>query len=165
MMTRFTTSLLLVVFSWAQTNVPSPLTVCEVLSRLSFYQGKRVTIRGELLGGDEAIILVGDRCRPLVTAGYRWPSPSPIALTYSPRRGGESPVVTEQLDPTALKAAGPRAKIYVTVTGRLDARDHYEMVQRGDGKVVPNGFGHQAACPAQIVYDEIKDIAIVPDGR
>lgn len=76
-----------------------------------------------------------------------------------------TPVKVEQLDPERIKAAGPGAKIYATVTGRLDARVHYEMVLRGDGKVVPYGYGHLNAGPAQIVYEEIKDPVIVPAKR
>jgi len=32
------------------------------------------------------------------------------------------------------------------------------MVLRGDGKTVPYGYGHMNACPAQLVYQEIKDV-------
>jgi hypothetical protein len=154
-----------------QVKSPEPLTVCKVLSNLSLYRGQRICVRGELVGGEEGSALIGEGCQPLVTDGYRWSSPSPIALTYpeSPSvKDSKSPTPTvrvERMDPDALKEAGPGAKVYVTVIGRLDTRVHFEMVLRGDSKVVPYGYGHQAACPAQLVYEEIKDFVVVPAKR
>jgi hypothetical protein len=147
---------------WGQAQKNAPLSVCDVLSRLEFYQGKVITIRGELIGSDEVLGLMGENCRAVVTEGYRWPTPSLINLEQ-PARSGSSPmrVRIEQADSEELKAAGPGAHVYVTVTGRFETRAHFEMVRRGDGKVVPFGFGHLAACPAQIVYEEIRDPVIV----
>lgn len=151
-----------------QVKRPEPLTVCEVLSRLSFYRGQGITVRGELRRGDEGRALSGEGCRSLITDGYHWSSPSAIALTYSESSGVQDSksetqtVKLEHVDPNLLKAAGRGDKIYVTVTGQLETRVHFEMVLRGDGKVVPYGYGHLNACPAQLVYHEMKEVEVVP---
>jgi hypothetical protein len=171
MLTRLLSVLILSVFLRGQAKSPEPLTVCEVLSNLSSYRGQRISIRGEHVGGDEGSYLIGDGCRQLVTDGYSWPTPSPIALTSAGRSRSQNsrsstPTITiEQVDTERLKAAGPGAKVYVTVTGRLETRVHFEMVLRGDGQVLPYGYGHLSACPAQIVYEEIKDFTIVSAKR
>lgn len=145
-----------------------PLNVCEVLSKLSSYRGQRITVRGEFVGGEEGSVLIGGGCRPVVTDGHTWPVPTPIALTFPGSPGsGDSRAPSpkpriEQFDSGAVKSAGPGAKVYVTVTGRLDTKAHFEMVHLDDGRVVPYGYGHLAACVAQIVYEEMKDFAIVP---
>jgi hypothetical protein len=168
---RLLSLLVLSAFLRGQVKRSEPLKVCDVLSNLSLYRGQRISVRGQLVGGDEGSYLIGEGCRQLVTDGYTWPMPSPIDLTY-PRstraQNSKSPtsnVIIEHVDPEQLKGAGPGAKVYVTVTGRLETRVHFEMVHRGDGKVVPYGYGHLAACPAQIVYEVIKDTTIVPSRR
>ncbi len=154
-----------------QIKKPEPLTVCEVLSGLAAYQGQRITMRGELIGGDEVVALIGDGCAPLVTDGYRWPMPTPISLEYpaGTRTGGsqgrKSVAKVQQADSATLKAAGPGARIYVTVTGRLETRTHFEMVLRGDEKIVPYGYGHLNACPARLVYEEIRDTVVMPADK
>lgn len=168
--TKWVCAALICATSLSQTHSAKPLTVCDVLAKLPSYRGQRIVVRGELVGEDEGSGLIGQGCQPLITDGYRWPSPSPIALTYpggpsdDTKPGAPSPRV-ERVDPDALRSAGAGAKIYVTVVGRLETRAPFPMVHLDGGKIRPYGYGHLAACPAQIVYEEIKDLKIVPTQR
>jgi len=144
------------------------LKVCEVLSNRNSYMGQRIRIRGTLIESDEGSYLTDEGCPQLVTDGYAWPTPSLIALKYQERptsqdvKQSRSTITKELADSEILKIVKNGAKIHVTVIGRLETRPHFEMVLRGDGKMLPNGYGHLNACPAQIVYQEIRDMEIVP---
>ncbi len=137
----------------------TPLTVCDVLAKLNTYRGQRISVRGELLSTADGRWLVGRGCRPLVTDGYRWPQPVSIVLTL-PEGASKESVRVEDVDEGLRRLAGPDAKTFVTVTGRLDAKEHYEMAPRGDGKSAPAGYGHLNASPAQILYEDLKDFQV-----
>lgn len=111
---------------------------------------------------------MGEGCRPLVTDGFTWP-PS-IGINLEDRASplvaigqkGTPPAKIDLIDALHLEKSGPDDKVYVTVVGRFETRLHFEMVVRGDGKTQPNGYGHLAACPAQLVYEEMKDVLVLP---
>jgi hypothetical protein len=152
---------------FSQERAPKALTVCEVLSKLGEYRGKQIVVRGELIGGYHGGGLRGEGCPPLTTDGYTWPSPVLIALTPPGSRMVENPsspapiVRVEPFDEAKLKNAGPEAKVHVTVVGRLETRLRLEIIRSPNGKSWPYGYGHLNACPAQIVYEEIRDHVIV----
>jgi hypothetical protein len=69
------------------------------------------------------------------------------------------------VDPASSKllnqyAGDSKARIWITVRGRLETRLKFELVQWGDGKQRPYGYGHLNASPAQLVYQEMRDAVI-----
>jgi hypothetical protein len=153
-----------------------PIGVCELLTELQRYRDKIVTIRGELVTTDEGVYL-DEKCpKPLVTSGFVWTNPIGVWLTQPGSNDVEnrtSPAPETDVRPTAddlLKkyVTDSSVRIWVTVTGRLETREKFLMVLRGDGKTVPFGYGHMNACPAQLVCYQMKDVFVErrsPPGR
>lgn len=132
-----------------------PLTICELYDNLRFYNGKQIVIRGQLSQGEEGTYLTGEKCeKELVTNGYTWQNPAPLWLL--PSRTGQWN--DQSVSKRVRGATG--GSILVTVVGRLTAKESYEIVRRGDGRVVPFGFGHLNASPAQLVYWEVKEVSV-----
>jgi hypothetical protein len=133
------------------------LTVCEVLDNLTVYRGRVISITGPLITNEEGAWLSSDSCpKPFVTEGYAWPKEMAINLIRDKSRA-------VNVDP-ALENLSKRAKrdehIWVTVTGKLETRSHFEMVLKTDGTRVPYGFGHLNLSPAELTMYSIGDPAI-----
>jgi len=138
-----------------------PMTVCQVISQRDTYRDLHVEIRGRLKSTSEGSYLEGEGCQDLVTDGFKWAT-SAIALGYG--TPGKPPKI-EPSDLVKLQSAGPNDVLYVTVVGLFETRIHFEMVTRGDGKTVPNGYGHLNASPAQLRYQEMKDVTVMRAKR
>jgi hypothetical protein len=149
----------------SQVTRTEPLTVCQILSHRAAYRGLRVTVRGRLVATPEGTYLEGDGCQPLITDGYTWATTAidiqsakpPLAVDHK----SVKPAKTVLLDLQLLQRAAPDGTLFVTLIGRFETTLHFVMVLRGDGKTVPNGYGHLNACPGQIIYDEMKDVTVV----
>jgi len=154
----------------SQVGTDRPLTVCQILSSRAAYSGRRVTVRGRLVVGPEGSYLMGDGCQPLVTDGYTWAATGidVEAANSAPARsehGSARPAEIAAADLERAPQAVPGGAIYVTLVGRFETRLHFQMILRGDGKTVPNGYGHLNSCPARMVYSEMKDVAAIPAKR
>ncbi|MBN9658996.1 MAG: hypothetical protein J0H49_12505 [Acidobacteria bacterium] len=139
-----------------------PLSVCEVLADLQSYRGKVISVRGQLLRGEEGSYLTSDKCaRPLETNGYTWKNPIPLSLLP----GSADIAVSAQSRERLIQASANTDKaVWVTYAGRLETRTSFEMVHRGDGQVVPYGYGHLNACPAELIFTEIRDVVFGPSA-
>lgn len=144
---------------------PKPVNVCAVLLHLEEYRNKRVSIRGELLVHPHGTVLRMEKCPvPLITSGHVWPTmiyliPADSNLAESPGRVPPGFSVDRAWAPVLEKGSRERdARLWVTVVGRLETRRRFEIVERGDGKTLPVGYGHLNAYPAQLVYEEFKDV-------
>lgn len=151
-------------------ELTKPVSVCDLLADPQKHRNKVVTVRGELIGTGERLWLRGERCpKPLITSGYEWPNPIGIWLTPPESKMGERPsypappvsAAWKEAMPLLQKNVGlPDRRVWVTVTGNFETRQRFEMVPRGDGKVVPYGYGHLNGAPAQIVYYEFWDVEV-----
>jgi hypothetical protein len=146
---------------------PRTVTVCEILADLQSYRNKIVSVSGELVQTEEGTYLRGKACpKPLVTSGHVWPSLLNLERPTSPLVEQRDAVPSKVSVDPALEslsredAENPSVHVWVTVTGRLETRSRFEMVLRGDGKTVPYGYGHLNGCPAQLVYQAIKDVVV-----
>ncbi len=147
------------------------LTVCELLRDLATYQHKVVAVRGELMRGEEHFYLQGDRCsKKLVTSGFVWPDAINLEQPGSPFV--ETPVLFKldlvSMNDLALAiqkatAGGESVRIWATFVGKLETREHLEVVRTGTNKLVGYGFGHLNAFPAQVVYERVRDVTIKRD--
>ena len=148
---------------------PGVMNVCDVLANLQGVRNRVIAVRGQLVGTDEGSYLIGNRCQEsLVTNGYQWPNPIPIflippdsGLVEKPDSPRPKVVADRGLDAALARVEmTPGLKIWVTYIGKLETRERFEIVLRGDGKKVPYGFGHMNSCPAQLVYRVLKDIVV-----
>lgn len=152
-----------------QARIQQVTTVCSVLDALPTYRNQIVTIRGKLLRNEEGSYLAATECkRPLVIMGYTWSPEYAIYLTPpdSPFvENREDSHVEVKVDPTSDRLLSrysndTRVQIWVTVTGRLETRLKFDVVRWGDGRLLPYGYGHLNASPAQLVIREMKDVKV-----
>ncbi len=151
-------------------DIPTAMSVCDLLANLQKHRDTVVTVRGELSGTEEGLWLRSEKCpAPLITSGYEWRNPVGIWLTPPESKMGErssypAPPVSaewEAAKPLLRKYVGlPDTRVWVTVTGVFETRAQFEIVLRGDGKKVPYGYGHLSGAPAQIVYYEFRDVDV-----
>jgi hypothetical protein len=153
-----------------------PLTVCDLITQRDSYDGKLVTVRGEVIGSPEGTWLDADpSCGyHLVTNGVVWPNT--IALAYPNNRSKDPNNHADfGIDWNAEKQAdaivdrlGFRADtdhLYETFVGLF--RTYTDL----DKRVNPNmpdalrlGFGHLGAAPALLLIKTRKDPAVIHGG-
>jgi hypothetical protein len=158
------------------TNAGKPLTVCEVLRDLSQYQASIIEVRGRWSSNK----LEGQCPVALQSGSHKWPNA--ISLTFPQRLLPDAtPANWRVLDPAVYRFAllgatheldrdAPTAKrkeIEATITGRLDVRfdPSNPRTLLLDQFGAPFGYGNENAFPAQLVMINIRDVALVADGR
>ena len=132
-----------------------PLTVCEVLSDLSGLNGKQVRIRGVWSVGDamSGLLAVPPCERPTVHDG--WEFVDGISVSH---KLGLRNLASAYAEYSALARAHPRAKILVTLTGRLDAPEHFVTWTDPWGVVRPRAFW---SFPANLTFWNAGDLRAV----
>lgn len=137
----------------AQTEEPPRrvYSVCEVMERLGELRGRVVAVRARLISSDEGAWLIGDECaKPLVTNGYTWRNPASIHYVI---HSSDYEISAE--DDFVLHVGGP--SVEATFLGRLESREHYEIVNASNGRMMPYGYGHLSASPAELDVWAIRD--------
>ncbi len=137
------------------------LSVCEVLSRLSSFNNKELTIRGELVSTEH-----GKWLRPahpceekLTTEGFTWPNG--IHLVEDKFDTLDFPSLAQ----TALKlkqAANVLEKhdVIISYTGKFYTRVPLVVAHYPDGKVSGYGFGHLDASPGELRYRAVGEVVL-----
>ena len=137
------------------------IPICELFQGLTAWNGRRVAVRGEVVGTFEGSWLIG-RCKGgFYTNGYRWP----VSLSYAgPAYYSHSTaqLAKEKRPPSQPKGWETFRGRYnvvesATYVGRLRMRNEYRAVCREGGDYITNGFGHLNGAAAEIVVDEIRD--------
>jgi hypothetical protein len=131
-------------------------TVCEALMDLSDLNGKEVKIRGNFRWSH-----VGQELRatpvcehPTIRDGWMWRD----AISVWPAGGLD--VVSGALAACRRVAkAHPDGHVVVTLTGRLETRDHFEIKTFPNGLQWPLGFGYNVA---SLLYRSIDHIEAAP---
>lgn len=145
-------------------------SICEVLENLPALNGKLISVRGEWIVGEEQNLLRGENCGArLAMSGVAWPS----AIWLEPNRliPDRPDVYRRRRSPAAGSAItgggrlAPTTKVFATFHGRIETREHFEVVIRGDGKRVGYGFGHLNAFPAVLRYDAVTNVQIIKRPR
>ncbi len=140
------------------------IPICELFQNLATWKGRRIAVRGEIVGTSEGSWLMG-RCKGgFYTNEYRWP----VSLSYAgPAYYSNStePLVTVKQPSSRPKGWGElrgRFSVVETATyvGRLRMRDEYQAVCREGGDYITNGFGHLNGAAAEIVVEEIRDVEL-----
>jgi hypothetical protein len=149
----------------AKSGKQTPISVCELLENRLKYDGEIVEVRGIVEGSVEGATLIGGQCRrTILTDGFTWPN----AIFLASQVSYDSPHTVNftrdqsQMDKTdrearRIKQKYPHAKIAYTYVGLFETRANLGQATNLAGELVPAGFGHMGACPAQLVVQTIKD--------
>ncbi len=149
------------------------LSVCNLIAQRDKYDGKVVTVRGELKSGTEGSWLINaTECDSrLVTKGVVWPNI--VHLAY-PNNRSSNPM--DQADFAIDWGAEKRIGAWVLRSGFNPDRDHLIETFVGlfrtypdlENRVSPNmqdgvraGFGHLGAAPMQLLIKTRKDPSVV----
>jgi hypothetical protein len=154
----------------ATNKEPQPyVTVCEVLANRGFYDGKVVALIGRWSPTDEGFWLADDCENQVKTGGYVWSNI--VVLEYDPSSASIFPkgpsldfiAVNKKITELKARTKHTQDKLeWAVVYGRIETKEELPTAVAGDRKtIVPDGYGHLNAAPAQIVYRE-KDLVIVP---
>jgi hypothetical protein len=153
----------------AQKDKIPTLTVCEVLSRPSKYDGKMVRIRDRVFGTEEGAWFVGESCPGIYVSDFKiWPSSiawtMPTDLTFILHK------VDFQFDSEASKAIHEKYRalrrrlpdrcLEYTYTGMFESWSKQTAKKtdpKGTQYEIP-GFGHLNESPAQLVLKSADDI-------
>ncbi len=145
------------------------LSVCDLMSRLTKERYKVVKVHGELYSSSEITALGSDPCATQFTAGgVRWPAALDLVSSEyrTDPKERAAPFVTDPAAMARLRAAiaernrlNRGAKLIVTITGFLRARQKYVRMMTGYGSQ-GNGYGHLGLYPAQLVIKTVDDIRI-----
>lgn len=143
------------------------IPICDLFQNLSAWKGKRIAVRGELVGTMEGTWISG-RCRGgFVTNGYRWP----VFLTFVESAYYSSETAKLYATkwppvPEAEEALEGRFSVVKTATfvGLLRMRSEYSAVCREDGSYVTNGFGHLNGAAAELAVERVLnfDLSLPP---
>jgi ankyrin repeat protein len=146
--------------------LPDPSTlpvipICDLFQNLSAWKGKRIAVRGELVGTMEGTWISG-RCKGgFVTNGYRWP----VFLTfggpaYYSSETGKLQETKWPAVPEGEEALEGRFSVVKTATfvGLLRMRSEYTALCRPDGTYLGNGFGHLNGAAAELLVDSVLNL-------
>lgn len=163
------------------------LPLCEVFKDLRSYSGKIVSLWGQLYSGSEVAAIGGHCDNKFVTKysrspdfplplqpqlEYVWPTALNLVMSSSVERIGEKldfrtaaadvDRVYDQIHRERAKFGKQDVETWVTVVGKLQDKDHYDIGQSPDGKVRGDGYGHLSTYPGQLVIKTMRDPLVVP---
>ena len=155
----------------------TPLSVCELIAHRAEYNGRMVSVRGVVAGGEHGIWLEASReCSyQLVTRGVVWPNVINLVHPLNRSRDVYSHApfkldwkAVQRADADAL-AAGYRAGVDVmveTIVGLfVTFPDLEKRVNPGIPGAFPLGFGPVGlSAPAQLVIKTVKDVSVTHGG-
>ena len=148
-----------------------PLSVCEVLSDLSRYRGKLVTIQGSLRGGTRHGWYLRDNasekpCTAVGHQGHTWPSNIALAeYTYgSEIEDGPAHFESEATqiesvlsEPKRVANGRDDLEIVVTLGGELRSRKNIKIIRSNDGWYAGDGYGQSGQYPALLIIKYAQD--------
>ena len=154
--------------AFGQTTRPIEIvTVCQVLSDRSSFNGEYVAVIGQLSATEEGRWIV-DQCeKPTKTNSYVWSDM--ISLEFDPQAATARPPgfaidqdeVERKIGELKLRIKRSKDLEWGLVYGRIVTQEDLRTGLRRDGTVIPDGFGHLGASPAKIVYRQ-KDLKTIP---
>jgi hypothetical protein len=160
-----------------QQTEPTVLTVCEVLSHASKYDGELVSIRGKTFSTGEAGGFVGEQCPGVLTAdGKSWPSviawtmPTDALSIIHPvdfKYDWASDKALDKKYHQLRKRHVPDSCIQYTYTGMFE-RWAATSSRKTDARGTPYqilGFGHLNGAGAQLVLKSADDATPIPNCK
>ena len=159
------------------------VSVCELFADLASHSGTRVKVRGILYSSREVFALGEKTCtkkfvtryqilpellgiREQPTGQYVWPTAFDlIGSSGSPKEGDikTDEEAVRRVTNMAVQAReaqrdkNTKGDLWVTVTGLLSVKDHYDVAPDTHGTLLASGYGHQGTYPAQLVIETMTD--------
>ena len=158
-------------------EVPDVVSVCDLLSHASRYDGRLVHVRDRVEGTDEGRWFVGDECPAVfkTNGDHVWPSSvflaTPSATVVGRTRLHE---VDFEYDLAGERRLEPkieqlRAKfgdrcLAWAYTGVFETRTNWAAakVEYPNGTLRIIGFGHGGEAPAQLILKSFDDVSALP---
>jgi hypothetical protein len=146
-----------------ETDSIQTISICDLFKDLPASRGKRIAARGELVGTDEGLWIIG-RCKgSFYTDKYRWP----VSLNYGiPAYYSHE---SEQISPAKyispppeFNEHGEREILTATFVGVLRMRSQYSAHCMQNGWYQTNGFGHLNGSAAELVVEDIAHVEFSP---
>ena len=143
------------------------IPICDLFQNLLSWKGKRIAVRGELVGTMEGTWISG-RCKGgFVTNGYRWPvfltlgEPAYYSSETTKLYETKWPPVREGKE--ALEGRFSVVKT-ATLVGLLRMRSEYTAACSADGTYLTNGFGHLNGAVGELVVERVLnfDLSVPP---
>ncbi len=155
-------------FQSKETRRPSKVySVCEVLADLASFNGKMISVRGAVLGG-QGTFLVGNCQSKLVVKGFTWPNLIWLTFPYKSSTPFNADLATYQhvMDAVKRMHPGKNDQIVLTYLGVLESDDLAKRTSLNRmGQPTGIGFGAQNMAPAQLVIKTVMDPQVIPSGR
>jgi ankyrin repeat protein len=144
------------------------IDVCEVVSNLPKYNGKRIAIRGQIKGGYHGSAIYGPDCEQrFETDGYRWPTALYLGVPFDDSRfikplesDLKRSAITEARASELIRGRRNVRAIYTTV-GIVHAREHYYVKCAAD-RLFGNGFGEMGFAPAEFFKETSLNPVVEP---
>jgi hypothetical protein len=161
----------------AERHVQRPLTVCEILSHASEYDGEMVQVRSRMNSTGEGSWLIAEGCDGVfVAAGKVWPSWIAVGLPPGPDQQTRSYIHTvsfyfdwESYERFQGKAALLRQRVAAEClegiyAGMFETRTDWASATQTyfGGRTRVFGLGPQGAAPGQLIPKSYDDIHQIP---
>lgn len=149
----------------AQKNIPDEpfdvVTVCEVLSNRSFYNGKFVALVGLMWSGYHGSSLIAVCPEKIRTGDYFWESA--VEMKYdssSPTAFSKGVKVNESVAKRKIREL--KARLKTNGENGEDSRWHvvFGRIETKTDLEAHNGYGHLGSAPAQIIYKQNDQMPI-----
>ncbi len=143
-------------------NSLKPIPICDLFQNLSVWRGKRIAVRGELVGTMEGTWIYGGCKSGFITDGFSWP----VALSYGlpAYYSSQTARVYEPKAATPDKDHSSQDELAETATfvGILRLRSDYYVGCGPDGHHWGFGFGHLNGAAGELIVDSIQNVELTP---
>jgi hypothetical protein len=147
----------------AQSTVPPPMSVCDVLAHdPTILNGKLIKIRGIYAPGPHSALITGECKTHLLTKGLTWGNDLSVYVNLSDENVARSWAnFFEKLKRLRPRGVSEHDRIWVTFVGRLETRTSMndEVLQMSFG-LARAGFGQGGEAPAEINVISVDDVRV-----
>jgi hypothetical protein len=132
------------------------LTICEVLSGLEDLNHQEIKVRGSWAVGHvgEVLIATSPCNHPTVRDGWIWQDAIQVFAQTD-----KAKAFADDYRRIEKSLSTMNARIVATLSGRLETRNHFEIVTLPSGVKRPTAFGYFVAL---LRYERVEDMTAVP---
>jgi len=140
------------------------IPICTLFQDLPAYKGRRIAVRGEIVGTVHGTWIIGNCQSSFVSDGYRWPVS--ISCGGPAYYSKETAHLYEVKSPAVRKGevleGNPGVVQTATFVGVLRVRSDYHVSCTPDGKYRAYGYGHMNSAAAELIVENIRDFDLTP---
>jgi Ankyrin repeats (3 copies) len=139
-----------------------PIPICDLFQNLQAWRGKRIAVRGELVGTMEGTWIYGGCKSGFITDGFRWR----VALSFgAPAYYSAQTAKIYEPRAAALTDHQPSQQELAqtaTLVGILRLRSDYHIGCGPNGRYRGFGFGHLNGAAGELIVDTILNVEPTP---